>query len=139
MEWVETYPQVKSIFTHRLHHVLVSTNATCLQCLGWQLFPFIWDKMDAQRELIYTSPLSPQVEDSDLRICKETRLEFTRRLLLITTYGNKPIINNAIVGYKCHLRLPTTVNSTVKRRNHIYRLVMSHTDIAYYNSKARFR
>lgn len=49
------------------------------------------------------------------------------------------LFNNAIVGYKCHLRLPTTVNSTVKRRNHIYRLVMSHTDIAYYNSKARFR
>jgi hypothetical protein len=49
-------------------NLLVGANTSGFESLGTQLFIFVRNEMDAEREVINTSSLSSKIENSDLRI-----------------------------------------------------------------------
>jgi hypothetical protein len=65
---VGTDAQVEGVLATRLDHVLVGANTGSFKSLGTQLLVLVGDEMDAERELIDTSTLAAEIEDSDLRL-----------------------------------------------------------------------
>jgi len=65
---VGTDAQVEGILATRLDHVLVGANTGGFKSLGTQLLVLVGDEVDAERELIDTSTLAAEIEDSDLRL-----------------------------------------------------------------------
>lgn len=68
MEGVQTDPDVETVFSTSLHHVLVGTDTGCLQSFRGQLLVLVRDHVTTQRELIHPGFLPAQVKDPDLRI-----------------------------------------------------------------------
>ena len=65
---VSTDAQVEGVLATRLDHVLVGANTGGFKSLGTQLLVLVGDEVDAERELIDTSTLAAEIEDSDLRL-----------------------------------------------------------------------
>ena len=65
---VGTDAQVEGVLATRLDHVLVGANTGGFKSLGTQLLVLVGDEVDAERELIDTSTLAAEIEDSDLRL-----------------------------------------------------------------------
>jgi hypothetical protein len=63
---VGTDTQVEGVLATRLDHVLVGANTGSFKSLGTQLLVLVGDEVDAERELIDTSTLAAEIEDSDL-------------------------------------------------------------------------
>jgi len=61
--------------------VLVGANAGGLESLGAHLLVLIGDEVDAERELINTSTLAAEIEDTDLRV-GDTTVEARLRVWL---------------------------------------------------------
>jgi hypothetical protein len=57
---------LKSESPRRCAHSLVGANTSSFQSLGTQLFVFVGDQVDAEREFIDVRTLSAQVEDTNL-------------------------------------------------------------------------
>jgi hypothetical protein len=66
---VGTDSQVEGILaTTGLDHVLVGANTGGFKSLGTQLLVLVGDEVNAEGELIDTSTLAAEIEDSDLRL-----------------------------------------------------------------------
>lgn len=61
---VGTDAQVEGILATRLDHVLVGANTGGFKSLGTQLLVLVGDEVDAERELIDTSTLAAEIENS---------------------------------------------------------------------------
>ena len=61
---VGTDTQVEGVLATRLDHVLVGANTGGFKSLGTQLLVLVGDEVDAERELIDTSALAAEIEDS---------------------------------------------------------------------------
>ena len=61
---VGTDAQVEGVLATRLDHVLVGANTGGFKSLGTQLLVLVGDEVDAERELIDTSALAAEIEDS---------------------------------------------------------------------------
>ena len=62
-------------------HSLVGANTGSLQSLGAQLFIFVGDQVDAERELVDVRTLSAKIEDTDLWV-RDTTVESGLRVWL---------------------------------------------------------
>jgi hypothetical protein len=62
-------------------HSLVGANTSGFESLGAQLFIFVGDQVDAERELVNVCTLSAKVEDSDLGV-GDTTVESGLRIWL---------------------------------------------------------
>lgn len=65
---MKPHTNVELIFAAVLDQVLVAANATCLQGFRTELFIFVRDQMNAEREVLNGGLLPAQIEDSDLRV-----------------------------------------------------------------------
>jgi len=72
MERVHSDPQVESILSSKLCHVLVASNAGSFQCLTRHIFLLPTYQMDTERKLIYTFLLHADIINSDLGIRNTT-------------------------------------------------------------------
>lgn len=68
VEGVGPDPQVERVLSGSLDDVLVAANTGSLQSLGGDLLVLVRDQVGAEGEVIDGSPLSAQVEDSDLGV-----------------------------------------------------------------------
>lgn len=68
MEGVDSDTHVELVLATILHHVLVGTDTSGLQCLTGQLLILIRNEMDTKRKVVYWGFLCTQVIDPDLRI-----------------------------------------------------------------------
>ena len=68
VEGVDPHPDVEAILATVLDQVFVAANTSGLQSLGGELLQLVRPQMDGQRELVNSSLLSAQIENSDFRI-----------------------------------------------------------------------
>jgi hypothetical protein len=61
-----TDSHVETVLSSNLDHVLVGANTGGFESLGGELFILVGDEMDAEWEVVDTSTLTAQVEDTDL-------------------------------------------------------------------------
>lgn len=67
---METNSQVELVLATVLHHVLIGTDATSLQCLTRELLELVREQVKAQRKVVYWCLLCSQVKDSYLGVCR---------------------------------------------------------------------
>ena len=72
MEGMYSNSDVERIFSDVLHQILVAADTSSLQSLRGELLQLVRYKMDTQRKVIYSSLLTSQVIDTDLRVCNAT-------------------------------------------------------------------
>jgi len=72
VEWVASDTHVETVFSGNLNQVLVGTDTGGFESLGAQLFILVGDEMDAERELIDTSTLPSEIEDTDFWVWHTT-------------------------------------------------------------------
>jgi len=72
MERMNPNPQMKSIFSSRLHHVLVASNTGSFKCFTWHILLLPWHQMDTEWKLINTLPLHTNIVDPDFWIWHTT-------------------------------------------------------------------
>lgn len=64
--WVGTDTEMETILSGKLDEVLVGADTSSFQSFGAQLFIFVGDQVDAERELVNGRTLSAKIVDSDL-------------------------------------------------------------------------
>ena len=72
VEGVASDTHVETVLSGNLDEVLVGADTSGFESLGAQLFVFIGDEMDAEREFIDTGTLPSEIEDTDLGIWNTT-------------------------------------------------------------------
>jgi len=68
VEGVNAETHVESVLAHELDHVFVGANTGGFQGFGGELFILVGNHVDAERELIDSSPLTSQIVNTDLGI-----------------------------------------------------------------------
>jgi len=66
VEWMGTNSHMETVLSGNLYQVFVGANTGSFESLGGELFVLIGDEMDAEWELVDTSTLTSQVEDTNL-------------------------------------------------------------------------
>jgi hypothetical protein len=66
VEWMGTDSHVETVLSSNLDHVLVGANTGGFESLRRELFILVGDEMDAEWELVDTSTLTAQIEDTNL-------------------------------------------------------------------------
>jgi hypothetical protein len=89
---VGTDSQVEGILaTTSLDHVLVGANTGGFESLGTQLLVLVGDEVNAEGELIDTSALATEIEDSDLRAAMRS-VTIVVNVEITLTYSGTPLL-----------------------------------------------
>lgn len=82
VERMQPHADVELVLAAVLHQVFVAADAARLERLRRQLFIFVGNEMDAQREIVDRRLLLAEIEDADLRI-RHTAAEPRLRIRLV--------------------------------------------------------
>ncbi len=66
MVWMTSYSQMEGIFATDLGQILVCTDTSSFKGFRGELFVFVGNEVDAEREFIDTRLLTSQIEDPNL-------------------------------------------------------------------------